>query len=425
MSESVFDDLVYEAVREIEDRYPEYFRRYPLTAPSLPLIAQNYANHPLLRSYRREELETALHYGFESLRKKGISVETGDGAPNHITNLFIASVLDAHLAARSAISLRALPRTNASLVQILCGRYVLRRTTNRVCYLIGANEAPTVLVISASGVPLRVWERLLGDDSFPGRCLIVHTRGTPLIEGGVLAPTSIAEDVEDLMDVLVSESLHGVTVLAWCTGARVAIELCRLVPERVASLLLVSPTFHGSVDAREYPSPFEDHLPGVYRMLQGESDRPAELLQQICQPAPERALEKWPNDPSRRGAALLGLPPLFLARDLLLPLSTMNSFGNYIQRARNDATYNLSAAVAAISCPIALLTGTHDSETNTRAARDFLARWGKNATHFTLISAGHHIHILQYSYFIQVLEGQLSQGSPTDTVRLMVKRLSS
>ena len=94
-----------------------------------------------------------------------------------------------------------------------------------------------------------------------------------------------------------------------------------------------------------------------------------------------------------------------------------------MDRAASDGAYPIKQALAEVLCPVVMLTGTHDAVVNTRAARDILASHGKNVLQVVSLGAGHHVHLLQYSYFRYVLDCFLSRVEPKRTMRLHVERL--
>jgi pimeloyl-ACP methyl ester carboxylesterase len=194
--------------------------------------------------------------------------------------------------------------------------------------------------------------------------------------------------------------------------------------ERVSSLTLVSPTFHGAVDPETYPSPFEDSLPAVYHLLDLDPARGHYMLRCLTQVTLATNLDSYREDSERRAGAVLRLPPREFAKDLFLPLSTVENFTNYMHRISADESYNLREAIGDIRCPILLLTGTHDAAINTKASRDILEEFGRDVIHATVLGAGHHIHLLQYSYFKYALECFLLHDSIERTARLKIDRLA-
>jgi pimeloyl-ACP methyl ester carboxylesterase len=190
-------------------------------------------------------------------------------------------------------------------------------------------------------------------------------------------------------------------------------------------MTLVAPTFHGSDEVASYVSPFEDTLPNIRKMLAQDPERGRLFLQSVVQAAPSWDLSALKHEPEKCVKAVLSLPPQEFARELAIPLCTVQDFTNYMERAAIDKPYDISSALAEVRCPITLITGTHDAVTNTLAARDLLARCAKNVTHVTVLGAGHHIHLLQYGYFRYALDCALERITPVKTLRLYVEQLAA
>jgi pimeloyl-ACP methyl ester carboxylesterase len=196
------------------------------------------------------------------------------------------------------------------------------------------------------------------------------------------------------------------------------------MPDRVSSLMLLAPTFHGAVDTKEYLSPFEDNLADVYRVLNKDPLLGRYLLDSLTR-VPVGYLARLKHNPEKRANTILRLPPHAHTAKLFLPLSTVEYFRKYIDRVSSDEAYDLHKAIPEIRCPILLVTGTHDAAINTQAARDLLAHGGRDVLQVTVLGAGHHIHLLQYSYFRYVLNCFHSRIIPATTARLNVQRLTA
>jgi pimeloyl-ACP methyl ester carboxylesterase len=416
--------LLQSALAEIRERHPSYFAYRTLDVPSFEALAREYGKHPLLAAYADGALVEAVRAGLEYFADHDVPVRRDCNRTDQISSLLIRSALDAYAASRGQIPLQAMPARHLTTADVLCGRYSLERTGRNVCYVLAKGRGNPLVVISAIGLPLNLWLRLLDDRDLDRRCLIVQGHDGLLVEGGMPQPSSLWRDAEDIREVLLTECSSSVDILAWCSGARTAVEIARTMPEQVASLTLVAPTFHGATEVAKYASPFEDTLPNVRNMLQQDPQRGQLFLQSIVQPAPSLDLSALKYDTEKCVRAVLGLPPQNFVRELALPLATPGDFENYMQRATVDKPYNVGSALAEIRCPITLITGTHDTVTNTHAARDLLSRYARKVTHVTVLGAGHHIHLLQYGYFKYVLNCALAGIGPAGTLRLQVDQLA-
>jgi pimeloyl-ACP methyl ester carboxylesterase len=423
VNENLFTSLIQNAIDEISCRHPEFFSLYPLETPPLEQFAAEYLHHALFAGCSLGEILGALHSGLEYLARKGITVRAGT-SEDPIATLLMQSILDAHAAATGRIHLVPLKTGQLYVAEVLCGHYALKRTSNGVCYALSQHAGRPAILISATGVPFGIWLRLLADLAVPIRCITVQSRGTPLLEGGSPHPSDLWQDVGDLQSVLEVEDFGTFDVIAWCNGSRVGIELARRMPERVASLMLVAPTFHGAIDGAEFPSPFEDSIPLVYEMLVQDPSRGSTLLNHLTHVMPSEELAGLKDDSQKRANTTLSLPPQVLARDLGMPFATVKSLRHCVERCARDEQYDVRGALAEVRCPLMLLTGTHDTVINTDAARVVLAQSGCKALSVKVLGAGHHLQWLPYPYFRYVLECLLARVSPVETARLQIECLS-
>jgi pimeloyl-ACP methyl ester carboxylesterase len=338
--------------------------------------------------------------------------------------VLVQSALDAYAATLGHVPLKPSRADGTTLSSLLRTEYSLHTTEAGIRFVRAQRQGRALLVISSTGIPLNIWLRLLSDRDSGQRILIVQSRAGPLVEGGTPRNSSLYQDVEDIKEVLEKEQVFEIDILAWCNGARVALELASSATALVRSLTLLSPTFHGAVDARQYPSPFEDNLAGVYRILNQDPRRGQYLLRCLMQITPMGDLPACRNDPEKRATTVLNLPPHEFAQELYLPLSTVENFHHYIERVSSDESYDVAPAISRINCPILLLTGTHDAAISTRAARDVLAQHGRDVLSVTVLGAGHHIHLLQYAYFRYVLDCFLARSVPKKSARLQIERLA-
>lgn len=421
----LFEGLLRDALTEITGRHPEYFSQRTLEVPPLERLTQEFGRHPLLADVPADEIAGAVCAGLKYFAQHGVPVRRDCERTDQISSLLIRSALDAHAAARGRIPLTVSQPRELATADVLCGRYRLEKTPKGAPYVLARGGTHALLVITAIGLPLRLWLCLLDDRDLDRRCLIVQGGNGLLVEGGMPQPSSAWRDADDIKEAVYNERLRKLDILAWCSGARTAVEIARTLPQHVASMTLLAPTFHGSEAVAKYASAFEDTLPNVHKMLSQDPERGRLFLQSVVQSAPSWDLSALKHEPEKCVKAVLSLPPHAFARDLALPLSTVQDFTNYMERAAVDKPYDVSSALAEVRCPITLITGTHDAVTNTHAARDLLARCAKNVTHVTVLGAGHHIHLLQYGYFKYVLSCALEHVAPMKSLRLHVEQLAA
>lgn len=421
----VFHRLIAAAVHEVKGRHPDYFSCCEIRVPFIEALASQCRKIAVFEEFSHGELATALVRGVQSLDGLGLSIRLeGDVEVDSISMLLMKSVLDAYLASRECISLQAEATSTALPESDISDLYFARQTASGISYLIGRGTGPPLLVLSTTGAPLRMWASLLKDVGAKRRCVVVKSRAGSLIEGGTPNKSCLLDDVADVSDVLEAEDLRDVNVLAWCNAARVAVILASEIPERVSSLFLLSPTFRGSIDPIGYASPFED---AIWTLHESVTENPAAAPYLLRSLLDQKLIDisGCRINPLKAADEVLLLAPHEHRDMLLLPLSTVDFFRNYMGRVASDEGHGLREVIPRVHCPILLVTGTHDGATSVNAARDMLRSHGRDVSHVTIFGAGHHIHLLQHNYFRSLVNSWMSGKVSLRTMRLTVEHLTA
>lgn len=419
-----FAQLIAAATEEITGRYPDYFSFFAIEVQSFTKLVENCQSLPAFQPFSVAELRQALVRGIQVLRALQIPVNVPGAECDEISLLVLRSILDAYAAVRGSIALQPPPAQTGTLTELPNSRCAIEATPGGIHYARSKGEGRPLLIITTTGAPLRLWSTLFNDPDFRRPCLIVQSRAGSLIDGGTPNASSLAQDVADLREVLLANPLDPVDVVAWCNGARPAIALACEEPGRVASLMLLTPTFYSTMDSDKYPSPFEDQLVKAYEMINDDPETGRRLISGFTDPGMAEPGE-LPRSPQKRVSTVLRLPPHARAQDLLIPLSSVDYLKNYVGRVLDDETYDVRAALPRVRCPILLVTGTHDTAINTQLARDLLSTYGRDVVQVTLSGAGHHIHLLQYGYFRHLIDRLETGSPPLRSARMNVERLTA
>jgi pimeloyl-ACP methyl ester carboxylesterase len=417
-----FAKLIEAATEEITGRYPDYFSNYGVGVGSIAELARSCQALPAFERFCVAELELALARGLQVL--DGLHIRSSlHSETDGISKVLLQSILDAYAAVRGLIALNPPPLQTDASEELPNGRYSVEETPSGVRYALSRAEGRPLLIVSTTGAPLRIWSTLLNDPEFRRPCLSIQSRAGSFLEGGTPNRSTLLQDVVDIQEVLRTNNLDQVDIVAWCNGSRVAIALAQEEPGRVASLLLVSPTFRGSLESDKYPSPFEDQLVAAYQIVNNDEATGRNLINCFTDPDMTNP-GQLPQRAEKRVNAVLRLPPHARAKDLLIPLSSIEYFRNYVDRVLSDEGFDVRAGLKSLCCPIMLVSGPYDTAVNTKLARDLLCVHGRDVLQATLSGAGHHIHLLQYSYLKHLLDHLAARSVPVTTARMQVERLA-
>jgi pimeloyl-ACP methyl ester carboxylesterase len=418
--DSAFHALLDDAVGEIRRREPDYFDRFDLTVPPVRVQAQRYRQHPVLARCSETAIEAALSEGIERFRKCGVNTteRKTDDEVDPVAALLCDSIADAFAASLGRLHLSAV--TPASEGNIVIG-YDERRTPDGVRYFMRCfGERPLVLV-NASGMSLSLWSHLLADQSYPWRLIAAESPCTDVFAGGMRAATDLTTDVSAIAATLDDAAIDRTDMVAWCSGARIAIEFAGRFPERIKSLTLISPTLRGTAGATPVGSAFENDLNRIFEAI----DRNPHLARTFADVF--RSLfeftdwEKLANQPDKRIEALLGLSARERISALIAPLARPDHLVNYSRRVLCDQRHPLHASLARLTVPLMLVVGDYDNRVNNAFTRAVLKAWSVRFLEVRVKGAGHYLYDLQYQYFRSILSAFLVGASPTPSVRVEVE----
>jgi len=223
---------------------------------------------------------------------------------------------------------------------------------------------PAVLLVHGWTLDLEMWEPQVAELGGSFRLVRFDRRGFGLSSGRA----SLAADVQDALALCDELRLDRLACIGMSQGARVALHLCRIAPERLSCVVLDGPPRDLADDSA---AGGEDVPLGEYRELIAAGD--IATFRQRWAGHPLMQLETR----SPRARALLGqLTARYSGRDLLHELPAAEDHWD-------------RAASASLTTPALILTGEHDLPARVRAA-DALAQ-ALPAAQRSVISAARHI----------------------------------
>jgi pimeloyl-ACP methyl ester carboxylesterase len=422
--ESAFSSLLDEAVGEIRRRAPDYFDRFGLIMPSIRARAERYGQYPTLTLPPETDIEEVLAQGLAHFRKCGITVNENeaDDKLEPVAEMLCDSIVDAFAASLGQLSLSS-PGTE--LEGNIAAGYDDRRTREGIRYLVRHSGTRPLVLVNACGMPLSLWSRFMTDKSHAWQVVATESPCTDLFDGGMRSADDLTADVAAIVSALDDAQINCADVLAWCSGARVAIELAGKFPDRVRSLVMISPTLRGTGGVVPDGSAFEDGLDRIFKMVDSAPHRAAVFTDAIRSLFEFNDWDGMANRPDQRIRILLGLSAREHVSRLIAPMTSPNSLVNYGRRILNDQTYPLQMSLTRLRIPIILLVGDYDNRVNNAFTSAVLKAWGVRFTQVSIRGAGHYLHDLQYQYFSAVLSAFISDTSMIPSARIKIDRSAS
>lgn len=401
-----FYALLEETLAEIQRRDPTYLPRFRPGAPSISLMAAGYAHHPLCAGYDSTVIERALAEGLRYFACAGALGGAAAGCGDPVADFLCDSIIDAFFADRGALALKSATRRGRTVAQILAEDYSEGRTPRGQRYFLRRVGTKPLLVINALGVPIDIWWRLLGDVDHDFKVIVAESPCGDLFAGGMARYLDIGEEAEGLGAVLGAAALGPATVLGWCSGAKIAIDLAERHPDHVSSLVLLAPSLTGMPGIAPNLSPFEKD----FRWLSDAVRKRPSLAPSLAKTFAEPQAVAWDTNAERRGSTLFALPARERASALTTPMSEARSLMTLMRRVAADDAYPADRILSRLRIPILAIMGRHDHVIRPAFASLALKTWARSASEVILTGSGHYIHDLQYHYFRLLLTEFIDNG---------------
>ena len=345
-----------------------------------------------------------------------------EGPIDPVSEILCESIIDALAADEGIIALHGGADGARPVAQIFGEDYSERRVGTGSRYFVRKTGTTPLLLLNAAGIPVDIWRRFLGDATHDFKIIVPERQSGDLFAGGLRRNVDVDVESQELAAILEAASVDRIDVVAWCNGARVAIDLTRRCAARVSSLVLISPTLRCHLkNAAPKLCPFEIGLHPVLESIVKRPETAAVLGKAIAQQAQSPDWESLANNPARRAAALFRLPAAELGTGLMAPLSAGESLAILAHQVPSDEAYPTIETLAEVEAPLLLIMGQHDNIVSNAFTSSVIKRSGIPVIEAMLSGSGHYIHDLQYPYFRLMLTEFLEKRvAPTDTARLSV-----
>ena len=407
----LFDSLVDDAIGEAARREPSYLGRFALSPFDLEEQARRYGGHPLFGGWPKPRIAACLSDARSRLIDRGVRFSDGVPGRDPVAAMLLDSAMDAFAAEAGRLPLRPEPADDAAFVERFAESYDARATPDGVRYFTGRRGERPVLLVSAIGVPIAAWSKLLLDPSHGLRITVVETRHADLFAGGLRGATGPGGDARDIAAALAHAGGAPTDVLAWSNGARVAIDLVAARPAAARSLVLLAPTLSGVEGVAPIASPFEEQLTQIFAAVGSNPAAAAFFSKALGDSIRARS---WDGRvaPAQRARMLLALPAAEQAPMLIATLANGELLFNFMQRYFADLEYPLRDRLRSLRLPLLAVTGDHDTIVANELTLAALRRFAPGFVHARVNGAGHCIQDLQYRYFRWLLQCFYGAGRP-------------
>lgn len=405
-----FHAFIEEALREISARDEDFLTRFPLALPDPKRAARKNATVLAAWGWSTAEMEGVLERGNAYLRSRYKTVD--DRADTFFADWIGAVLIDAYQAAGDAIPLTAAAEPRQPVRDVLEAEYERRTAAGGTSYYVRKNGGLPVVLINATGLPIASWHRLLGDGSHGYKLIVPERSHGDLFAGGVERDVRCEDEAREIVSIVEDEASDGVHVLAWCNGARLAVEVAALLGNRAASLTLLAPMFKGIDGVGRSLTRYERDLQTILDIVKKNPKMAAMFAKKISDVAVPVDWSKASRDDPEQLEEIFWSPNSRNVKLLNVPLMSADSLVNVAHRVETDEMHPTVRRLSELRVPLMVVLGTHDNVVSNENTLSVLRAAGGPSTNVLIVGAGHDMHDLQYHYLRYVLSYFVDRRQP-------------
>ncbi|HEY6234890.1 MAG TPA: alpha/beta hydrolase [Candidatus Elarobacter sp.] len=405
-----FHAVIDEALREIAGRDEDFLTRFPIALPDPKSAARKNAASLASWGWPADEMERVLERGNAYLRSRYKTI--GSREETFFADWTGAALIDAYGAAGGAIPLKVIAEPRQPVRDVLETEYDVRSTAGGARYYARKKGSFPVVLINATGLPIESWRRLLCDDSHDYKLIVPVRSHGDIFAGGVEREVSCEEEAREIVSVVEDASSGGVHVLAWCNGARLAVELATLLADRADSLTLLAPMFKGIDGVGRSLTRYERDLQTIFDIVMKDPTTAPVFAKKIAAVAVRFDWSKVSEDDAEQLDEIFWLPNFRNVELLNVPLMSGNSLVNVARRVATDETHPTVRRLSELRVPVMVVLGTHDNVVSNENTLNVLRAAGARCANVAIVGAGHDLHDLQYHYLRYVLAYFVDRRQP-------------
>lgn len=414
--------LLDNALAEVCRREPGYTSSFPINVRFEETVPA-YAQHPLCGKLPSDAIEKTLNDGLAYIAEKWTNVQQASARDDPMSQFFCDCIVDALCADQGLFSLKPHKGSTGSVADILAREYILRQVPSGPGYYVRNRGIHPLLLINATGTPVAIWKQFLADHRHNFKIILPLRRGSDLFRGGLQQHVDIKTDSKDLASILDAESIQQTSILGWCNGARVAVDLANSRPSQVESMVLLGPMIKGIKGITPSPSNFERDLQPLLNAVSKDPSLAPFLAQVIARQAESPDWSRWINAPAGRAQVLFAMPAKDHAHAMIANLTDPQSFINIARRVASDESYPMDQALGNLQVRTMVIMGSDDNIVSNELFSSAMKQMCRNPiSKIVLAGSGHYIHDLQYHYFCWLLTEFLEKHQwPVKTARICVE----
>ncbi len=280
-------------------------------------------------------------------------------------------------------------------------------------YYVGGEGQETLVLLNAYGQSFRYWERFI-QAVFPKLRIVLWTaRGNDGDTIGLKTANALAVHADDLEKVLQREKIESCTLLAWCSGPKLALEYYQHYPDRVSSMVFVAASFKGLQQHKALETEYEKNLEPLLEAVEKYPETADVVLEYLkgillAQGRQDRRMDDLAAMSDRDLQQALSAVNLSL-RELVLHPFHGESIVAYAKQMCDFWKHDFVAGLDKVKVPVIFVGGDCDRIASQAIAK-VIAGMMPQARYLEIEGGTHYIHYDQWDMLAEIAGQILEPG---------------
>ena len=280
-------------------------------------------------------------------------------------------------------------------------------------YYTGGQGNKTIVLVNAYGQGIGYWKRFLGATAARFRVVLWAPRGDDYETVGITQANPQTVHVNDLDCVLACEGIEQCTLVAWCSGPKLALEYCSRYRHRVASMVLVAASFKGLPQYKHLETAYEKNLEPMLETIEKYPDTADVVLEYLngillAQDKRARTAQQLASMSEAELQEALTAVNMSLQELVLQPFCAENIVA-YARQMRNFWRHDFLPALQNIDVPILFIGGDCDRIASQALAK-VIAGLLPQARYMEIQGGTHYVQYEQWDLLAQMVEDVVHSG---------------
>ncbi len=281
-------------------------------------------------------------------------------------------------------------------------------------YYVGGEGQEPLVLLNAYGQSFRYWERFIPAVVRWFRLILWTPRGNNGDTIGLRVASSQAVHADDLETVLSQEKIENCTLLAWCTGPKLALEYYQRYPDRIASMVFVAASFKGLRQHKSLETEYEKHLESLLDTIERYPETADVALEYLkgtllSQGNQSRSTDERAAMSDRELQQALSTVNISL-QDLVLHPFHASSVVAYAKQMREFWNHDVVTALDKVEVPVLFVGGDCD-QIASQAIAKLVAGMMPKAKYLEIKGGSHYLHYDRWDLLADVIEQVVNTDS--------------